>query len=101
MMISVLAGGTRTSTPLYPSSANSLVRNSFSSALKTPSAINLRFFDTTVTILGQLPGEELIQLSLEDSVRNKLALFRHLCRHVYFSCRSESSNISLVVLDPL
>merc|ERR1719495_2858913 len=41
MMISVLVGVTRTSTPEYPSSASSLVRNSLSSALKTPSATNL------------------------------------------------------------
>ena len=30
------------------------------------------------------PGKELVQLSLEDSVGDKLALFRHLCRHSYF-----------------
>lgn len=40
MIISVLVGVTRTSTPEYPSSASSRVRNSFSSALKMPSATN-------------------------------------------------------------
>lgn len=40
MMISVLVGVTRTSTPEYPSSASSRVRNSFSSALKMPSETN-------------------------------------------------------------
>ena len=40
-----------TSTPEYPSSASSLVRNSLSSALKTPSATNFLFFDTCVAIL--------------------------------------------------
>ena len=40
MIISVRMGVTRTSTPLYPSSASSLLRNSFSSALNTPSATN-------------------------------------------------------------
>merc|ERR550534_1374989 len=48
MMISVLVGVTRTSTPEYPSSASSLVRNSLSSALKTPSATNFLFFDNFV-----------------------------------------------------
>lgn len=42
MMISVRVGVTRTSTPLYPSSANSRVKNSLSSALKTPSATNYK-----------------------------------------------------------
>lgn len=42
MMISVLVGVTRTSTPEYPSSASSRVRNSFSSALKMPSETNWR-----------------------------------------------------------
>ena len=38
--------GQQTSTPEYPSSASSLVRNSFSSALKTPSATNFLFLET-------------------------------------------------------
>ncbi|PRD20763.1 UNVERIFIED_CONTAM: hypothetical protein NCL1_53689 [Trichonephila clavipes] len=40
IMISVRVGVTLTSTPLYPSSASSRRRNSFNSALKTPSATN-------------------------------------------------------------
>merc|ERR1719411_2610722 len=54
MIISVLVGVTRTSTPEYPSSASSLVRNSFSSALKTPSATNFLFLETCVAILHSL-----------------------------------------------
>ena len=42
IMISVLVGVTRTSTPEYPSSASSRVKNSLSSALNTPSATNQR-----------------------------------------------------------
>merc|ERR1719291_258368 len=37
--------------------------------------------DTGVAILGELSGEELIELGFEDSVSNKLSLLRHLCRH--------------------
>merc|ERR1719315_795796 len=51
MMISVLRGVTRTSTPLYPSSANSRIKNSFSSALNTPSATNFLFLLICVAIL--------------------------------------------------
>merc|ERR1719333_616007 len=47
--------------------------------------------NTGVTILGQLPGEELVELSLEDTILNKLSLLGHLCRHSTLSCRSESS----------
>ena len=43
MMISVLKGVTLTSTPKYPSSTNSLINTSLSSARKTPSATNFRF----------------------------------------------------------
>lgn len=42
IMISVRVGVTRTSTPLQPSSASSLVRKLFSSALNTPSATNCK-----------------------------------------------------------
>lgn len=42
MMISVRVGVTRTSTPEYPSSASSRVKNSFNSALKTPSPTNYK-----------------------------------------------------------
>merc|ERR1719422_1192785 len=92
MMISVLVGVTRTSTPEYPSSASSLVRNSFSSALKTPSATN---FHTRVSILSQFSCQELVQFSLENTVGDELPFFGDLCRHFALSCRSESSNIKV------
>merc|ERR1719204_1862240 len=47
-----------------------------------------------VAILGQLPGEELVELGLEHPVGHKLPLLRHLGRHDGLSCRSESSNKS-------
>lgn len=55
MMMSDRVGVTRTSTPEYPSSANSLVKNSLSSALKTPSPTNCKVtqrlcFDFTLTV---------------------------------------------------
>merc|ERR1719494_402362 len=78
MMISVLRGVTRTSTPLYPSSANSRFKNSFSSALNTPSATN---FHPTVSILSQLPLQEFIQFSFEHSVSYELPLLRDLSGH--------------------
>ena len=35
-----------------------------------------------VSILGELSGEELVELGLENSVGDKLPLLRHLGRHV-------------------
>merc|ERR1719384_497139 len=51
MIISVRVGVTLTSTPEYPSSASSRVKNSLSSALKTPSATNFRFFETCAAMV--------------------------------------------------
>merc|ERR1719350_2215254 len=45
-----------------------------------------------VAVLGQLPGEELVELGLEHPIGHKLPLLRHLGRHDGLSCRSESSN---------
>ena len=54
IMISVRVGVTLTSTPLYPSSANSRVKNSLSSALNTPSATNWRHFFIRIKQLQML-----------------------------------------------
>jgi hypothetical protein len=34
-------------------------------------------FDTSVTVFGQLAGQQLVQLTVEDTIGNKLALARH------------------------
>ena len=37
--------------------------------------------NTRVAVLGQLPGEELVELGLEHPIGHKLPLLRHLGRH--------------------
>merc|ERR1719445_1771111 len=58
MMISVRVGVTLTSTPEYPSSASSRVKNSLSSALKTPSATSFRFFETCTAMVNNEKKEK-------------------------------------------
>merc|ERR1719239_1061341 len=82
MMISVLVGVTRTSTPEYPSSASSLVRNSLSSALNTPSATNFLFFDTWAAMMASLV--EVNQAIKAWSVINGKSLFFKICRQYFW-----------------
>ena len=65
MMISVLVGVTLTyiTSPIKVS----LLRQSWSHLITD--------LNTGVAILGELPGQELVELSLEDSILNKLPLF--------------------------
>merc|ERR1719505_166614 len=91
MMISVLVGVTRTSTPEYPSSASSLVRNSLSSALKTPSATNFLFFDTWAAMLASLKKcnqESQVGYILSSFVDKKVFTKWHLSRRRPWSINS-------------
>lgn len=57
MMISVRIGVTLTSTPEYPSSANSRVKTSFSSAKNTPSATNWNKIEQKTQSLQDKTGQ--------------------------------------------
>ena len=57
IMISVLVDVTWTSTPEYPSSASSHMRNSFSSALKMPTVTEFLFLEISTTILPSCSAE--------------------------------------------
>merc|ERR1719315_333248 len=73
MMISVLVGVTRTSTPEYPSSASSLVKNSFNSALKTPSATNFLFLETCVAKKRKFVADGVFKAELNEFLTRELA----------------------------
>jgi len=65
-------GGKRggiSSTPLYPSSANSRVKNSFNSALKTPSWTNFRFLDIWTGILNNILNLKIHLLHLKEKLK--------------------------------
>jgi len=61
--------GRISSTPLYPSSANSRVKNSFNSALKTPSWTNFRFLDIWTGILNNILNLKIHLLHLKEKLK--------------------------------
>jgi len=50
-------------------------------------------FDATVSVFGELPGEELVELSLEDSILDELSLLGNLNGHLDFYAKVESNEL--------